>query len=61
MEIRRTGQGPEALKEQRGWMDHSWTGSKVTATCNISPSGGQRAGKDKLSFKTSSQTHLAEL
>lgn len=39
MEIRRAGQGPEARKKQRGWMDHSWTGSKVThqvtATCNI--------------------------
>lgn len=58
MEIRRAGQGPEALKEQRGWGDHSWTGSKVThkATANLkylnNSNWRAESREDKLSFKT---------
>lgn len=61
MEISRAGQGPEALKEWKGWMDHSWKGSKVThkvtVTCNISTtSGGQRRGGKNFHLNPSSQT-----
>lgn len=57
------GQGPNALKELRGWMDHSSTGSnvthEVTATYNISTSGNEkRAGKTNFHLKPSSQTHV---
>lgn len=56
MEIRRAGQGPEAPKEQRGWVDHSWTGSKVThkVTANLQYLNNNKGNnnKDKLSFKT---------
>lgn len=65
-EMRRAGQGPEALKEQRvGWITAGQAAKGHKGTANLhylsNSRGGQRAGRTNLHSKPSSQTHSAEL
>lgn len=65
-EMRRAGQGPEALKEQRvGWITAGQAAKGHKGTANLhylsNSRGGQRAGRTNFHSKPSSQTHSAEL